>query len=432
MSTSNGISQLFFWLTSLCLASNLSCSEQLPAKSEPPPDWSEIQSIKMDGDLKVFWGVAGRDSKYNLEESIKHGFTQLDGLNPYADPANRQKNNINRYLQQNKLNPWEKPSFFEEVIKRNLSTLKNSDYLYQDIEFVFNTDINKAWNNREIRQASGTDNIEDFKNAYFKEWATWFSLPLKWAKDNNSDQKIGLYGVQVFSRDYHVFLRSSISDIPKTKQADLDFWKYLDDYVDFYLPSIYVFYDKPDSIYYMAANVEENYLRSRRFGNKPVYPFIWLRYHNGGDRKVAGKELNPYLVEASAVLPFFTGGKGFVLWGWEPKTKGQYYHSLPTFMNSLSRVAQLSSKISRAKLVIDQPAYVLWRTKQPLVRKLKVSNKEWIVMAIYPWQNEAEEKTIKVSLGSRSVNLKIKGRHTEIYHLDSRKTTRLSMRNQAE
>jgi hypothetical protein len=417
------------------LVNNYTFFPQLSAKSEPPPSWDEIESVQMNGDLKVFWNVGGGDNKYNFEESAKHGFTQILGLNPYADYVNKQKFNVNNYLIEKSLNPWQKPAYFETTVQQNLEKVKTTDYFYNDIEFVYNTDINKAWQEPEVREASQAKNIKEFEELYFREWSTWYTLPLKWAKENNPDMQIGLYGKQVFERDYFGFLKKPLdilADLGKNEnQKDLKIWKYIEPYVDFYTHSIYVFYDNPDSIYYMAANVEENYLRSRRFSKKPVYPFIWLRYHDGGDKKVAGQELNPYQIEASAVLPFFTGGKGFVLWGWEPRKKGQYYHSLPIFMNSLSRVAKLSSKISKAKLIIDVPAYILWRSKQPLVRKLKVSNKEWIVMAIHPWQSETAEKNIRVLLGWRLVNLKIKGRHTEIYHLNGRKLTRLSMASQS-
>ena len=106
---------------------------------------------------------------------------------------------------------------------------------------------------------------------------------------------------------------------------------------------------------------------------------IWLRYHDS-NKKLAGQELAPYLVEAMAVLPYFCGAKGVVLWGWEPKQKGQYYQTLPVFADSVGRVSDLSAKLAKAELIIDEPAHVLWKAKRPLVRKLNLSGEEWVVM----------------------------------------------------
>ena len=134
---------------------------------------------------------------------------------------------------------------------------------------------------------------------------------------------VGLYGPQPFRRDYWGVAGKSAKQIYGTHLNDAKLWKYIDPHVDFYVASVYVFYDDPGSIYYIAANVEENYQRTRQYGNKPVYAYEWLRYHNS-NKKLAGQELAPYLVEAMAVVPYFCGAKGVVVWGWEPGQKGQY------------------------------------------------------------------------------------------------------------
>jgi hypothetical protein len=141
---------------------------------------------------------------------------------------------------------------------------------------------------------------------------------------------------------------------------------------------------------------------------------------------MANRELPDYLVEAAAVLPFFTGAKGVVLWGYEPKNVGQPYHNLPVFINSLGRVADLSAKIAKAKLVIDRPARELWRDKKPLIRKFRVSKNEWILLATNPWQSQQDKIVVSTDCGSRSVKLEIRGKHTEIYHLQSSSLKRIS------
>ncbi len=159
-----------------------------------------------------------------------------------------------------------------------------------------------------------------------------------------------------------------------------------------------------------------DYQRTRRYGNKPVYDYEWLRYHDS-NKKLAGQELAPYLVEAMAVVPYFCGAKGVVLWGWEPKRKGQYYQTLPTFLDSLGRVSDLSERLSQAELVIDEPAYVLWKEKRPLVRKFRLSDNEWAVLAVNPWQAEDARSSVKAMCGARTVELPLVGRHPGVFEV---------------
>jgi hypothetical protein len=393
--------------------------------SEPAPTpWEQIRPVPMSGDLRVFWDVGGRDRAYNEEQAVKHGFKPVDLLGTYSDYPGKQKENINTFLATNRTNPWNKPEFFERIIKRNIAARGGKGAIFvHDIEFDFEEDIEKAWADEAARVASCAKTKEQFTATYFREWATWFSLPCVWAKKQWPREPVGIYGPQPFRRDYWGLAGKSAAQIDGTHRTDAELWRHIDHHVDFYIASVYVFYDNPGSIYYIASNIEENVQRTRRYGNKPLYAYEWLRYHDS-NKKLAGQELAPYLVEAMAVLPYFSGARGLVLWGWEPKGKGQYYHSLPRFMDSLGRVSDLSAKIAKAKLVIDEPAHVLWKEKRPLVRKLRVSSDEWIVMAVNPWQGETVKKEIAVQCGARSVALTLEGRHTDIFHIQGGRVTK--------
>jgi hypothetical protein len=165
----------------------------------------------------------------------------------------------------------------------------------------------------------------------------------------------------------------------------------------------------------MAANVEENVERTRRYGNKPLYAYEWLRYHSS-NKKLADQEVSPWLAEAMAVLPYFCGARGLAVWGSESKRKGQYYHVLPAFMNSLGRISDLSAKLAGAKLMSDEPAHVLWKSKRPLVRRMRVSADEWIILAVNPWQSEEAKSTVEVPLENSRITVELRGRHSEIFH----------------
>jgi hypothetical protein len=345
-------------------------------------------------------------------------------LNTYADYPGHQKENIDRALQGNRTNPWKKPDFFERIIRRNIAQAgRVGESLVHDIEFDFEEDIEKAWDDLEARKASGAATQDEFAKAYFREWASWFWLPCEWAKEDRPGMPVGLYGVQPFRRDYWGVAGKSARQIDDTHRSDAELWQYIDPHVDFYIASVYVFYDDPGSIYYIAANVEENYQRTRRYGDKPVYAYEWLRYHDS-NKKLAGQELAPYLVEATAVVPYFCGAKGVVVWGWEPGRKGQYYANLPRFAESLGRLSGLSERLAKAELVINEPAHVLWKEKRPLVRKFKLADDEWAVLAVNPWQAEDARSTVGVRCGAQVVELPLVGLHTGIFVVQDGRVTK--------
>jgi hypothetical protein len=388
-----------------------------PARAQNAP-WSSIPTTPLATDLKLFWNVAGGDDSYNVPEAQRHGFELADVFNTYADYPGKQRQNIQRAIKGNRTNPWLKPPFFEAVIRRNISLYGKAPILIHDIEIDFEEDPAVARQDLTARQAAKTGRPEDFAGQYQREWATWFTLPLQWAREIHPHQRVGLYGLQPFPRDYW-----NLSEATKSQRVEARFqirngiWKHVDPFVDFYIASIYVFYDRPDSLFYMAANIEESLKRTRQYGSKPVYAYVWLRYHTGGD-PTSTPELSPYLAEAAAVVPFFSGARGLVLFGWEPGRKGQYYARLPVFMNSLRRVSDLAEKIARATPTLDPPATSLWWERRPLIRKLQVSSDECVFLASNPWQADTAKSVATSSCGNDAVRFELVGRHSQIYHFN--------------
>lgn len=407
---------VLYYFSEMVVVHAIQSTHEVVVAKQAKPDWNQLPVIAMHGGLEVFWNVLDGTNRENEAQALAHGFMPITLLNTYADYHGEQRENIARYLRKGNKNPWIKPSFFERIIKRNITMRPSSGTYVHDIEFGFQENIEKAWADPSIRTASGVETFHSFEEAYFRKWAEWFWLPIKWTKEIYPDSRVGLYGVQPFRRDYWGIVGKTAQQIDGTHRSDRKFWQYIDQYVDFYIASIYAFYDSPGTIFYMASNIEENYLRTRQFGDKPLFAYEWLRFHNSNMIE-GNRELEPYLVEAMAIIPFFSGAKGIVLWGYEPHLKlgdGPPYVTLPLFMQSLNRVARLSDKISKAHLVIDEPASVLWTEKRPLIRRLIVSDEECIVMAINPWQAETDETQVPVRCGKITNQVTIKGRHTTL------------------
>ncbi len=411
-------SALTLFVMTAVLAVPLTCAAAEPATllgANGKRTWEQVRPVQMRGNWKIFWNVGGSEVDYNNREALAHGFQLVNLVNTYADYPGNDRENINRARKDNRTNPWKKPPFFERIIRRNLrQAARGGAIMVQDIEFPFEEDVNKAWLDPEARAASGARTEEGFAKLYLREWASWFWLPCQWTKEDLPGMPVGLYGVQPFRRDYWGIAGNSAEQRDGTHRSDAELWQFIDHHVDFYVASVYVFYDDPGSLYYIAANVEENYQRTRRYGNKPVYAYEWLRYHDSNTR-LAGQELAPYLVEAMAVVPYFSGAKGVVVWGWEPGRKGQYYEHLPLFARSLGRLSDLSERLSRAELAIGEPAHVLWKEKRPLVRNLMLSANECVILAVNPWQAEDARSQQSVSCGSRMVDVPLVGRHTGIF-----------------
>jgi hypothetical protein len=79
-------------------------------------------------------------------------------------------------------------------------------------------------------------------------------------------------------------------------------------------------------------------------------------------------------------------------------------------------VSELSAKLAVAQLMPDEPAHVLWKAKRPLVRRMRVSADEWILLAVNPWQSEDASSTVEVPLERGPITIELRGRHSEIYH----------------
>lgn len=380
--------------------------------------WDPIPSIDMRGGLEAYWNVYDWSSTNHLQ-AYSRGLKRIFLIGPYIDRAGGKKAPI--VGSPSDSNAWRKPSHFESTVRGDLLHSKRQfvpevETLVLDIEHEFQQDVTKAWQDPESRADSGAKDFAEFEAAYFREWATWFSLPLQWGKEAFPGTRLGLYGAQPFRRDYWGIAGRTAQQIDGTHANDALMWQYIDPYVDFYVSSIYIFYNNPDAVFYMAANVEENFQRTRSYGDKPVYAYGWLRYHNS-NRAEGNRELEPWQVEALATVPYFSGAKGVVLWGYEPQLKGDMghaYQNLPVYMNSLARIAALSEKIGQGKIQLDPPAHVLWKEKKPLVRRVDVIDGECVFLAINPWQGDNDVSEAQVTCGSDTVTLEMKGRKTTL------------------
>lgn len=370
----------------------------------------------MRGGLAAFWDVGGAPAQ--AKAAYARGFKPLTRLNTLADYVGGQQENIARTIERPP-NPWARPPFFEKVVRRNIARRPPSGPYVHDIEIAI-APATKAWANSAIRRASDAADDRSFREAYFASWAEWYTLPLQWTKAEYPQAFAGLYGPQPFQRDYWGISGKDIDQLKTKHRDDLNLWKRIDPFVDFYVASIYAFYDNPDTVFYFAANVENNYLMTRSLGDKPVYAYTWLRFHDS-NIQLADQEIPNYLAEAMAITPFFSGARGVVLWGWEPQAVNPEvtpYRNLPLFMRSLGRVAAVSDKLGKGRVRIDTSAQTLWNSRHPLIRVVVIEPGECLVMGVNPWQDETSNSSASASCGGKAHKVPLRGKHTTIVHVE--------------
>jgi hypothetical protein len=236
---------------------------------------------------------------------------------------------------------------------------------------------------------------------------------------------VGIYGLPPYWYEDTGFVSRTPAELARRHDLDLRIWRGVDPFVDFYPVSIYAFRDQPDTVMMFAANVEANYRRTRAFGDKPVYAYAWLRHHDQS-KALGNREIAPYLAEAMAIVPYFSGARGIVLWGWEPKLGARDiapYQTLPLFVRSLARVASLSDRIGGGRLVIDTPAQAVWKARAPLVRHVVLGPDACVVMAIDPWQDEDAQSAVPATCGGRTISAPLRGKHTTLLLVEAGRVT---------
>lgn len=132
---------------------------------------------------------------------------------------------------------------------------------------------------------------------------------IEWMREAAPSLKLGVYAIPPI-RDYWTPVRN----LPGARSgwtAANQFLKPIADAADFTAPSLYTFYEEiPGWVKYATANIEE----AQKFG-KPVYPFLWCRYHNSNkNRKYQFIEGDYWRKQLETVRD--RGANGVVLWDW--------------------------------------------------------------------------------------------------------------------
>ncbi|AQG79084.1 T9SS type A sorting domain-containing protein [Spirosoma montaniterrae] len=162
-------------------------------------------------------------------------------------------------------------------------------------------------------------------------------------------------------------------------------------------PSAYYYYDYPnqlaqDYLAYLLFQVEAN----RAWSNKPVVPWVWMRYHNS--TPFYPRMVQPFMAEATAIFPFFSGAAG--LWLWEnpsvETTNTDNYAAYEHFIHGLYRLSRFSDMFQGSyERVIETPARDLMDKRAPVWRGV-VKNNAILIAAQNPYAADGARTSLTV------------------------------------
>ncbi len=183
--------------------------------------------------------------------------------------------------------------------------------------------------------------------------------------------------------------------------------------MDFMTPSAYYYYDYPhpfagEYLSYLLFQIEAN----KAWSDKPVIPFVWMRY--SFNQEFSDQPIRPWMAEATAIFPFFSGADG--LWLWENSGLGNDDIGIYEYFNrGLYRLSEHKRFFEEIyELVLETSARDYNESKAPIWRGV-VKDNEILIAAHNPFAtDENTETTIGVAYKEWSGTVSLKGFETKL------------------
>ncbi|MBX2954018.1 MAG: T9SS C-terminal target domain-containing protein [Leadbetterella sp.] len=177
--------------------------------------------------------------------------------------------------------------------------------------------------------------------------------------------------------------------------------------MDVLSPNAYFYYDYPhifagEYLSYLMFQTEAN----RAWSARDQWIFLWNRYSY--TPQFTGKNIRPWMSEAMAIFPFFSGARG--IWLWDNMEPSADYSGYGYFMKGLYRLSAFRSFFEGDhQLVQPVSARDYNENKQPVWRGVYKDGR-LLVAAHNPWaKSENEQVTITINYGSLKETITLKG-----------------------
>lgn len=189
--------------------------------------------------------------------------------------------------------------------------------------------------------------------------------------------------------------------------------------MDVLTPSAYYYYpyENPlgkEYLAYLLFQIEVN----RAWSDKPIIPFVWLRYH---DSFTPGSPLIPkFMAEATAIFPFFSGAKGLWLWdnNYFDQTQQQNYAAYEHFINGLYRLSRFADMFQgNYELVIPQSARDHMELRNPIWRGV-VKDGQILIAAQNTYASETQQTSLTLTYKQWTKTITLNGRDVFLCQFD--------------
>jgi len=398
-------------------------------------DWSLFPEFKLP--FKIIYG--GNVQNGDINGPLKHGYSHIADFNflkqlpienramiyygvaypnanqPWENLRSPWGNNLETYR-----NKWNfEYDFYSELIGNN--QLLETDVFAFDIEAVWRFDHEiLQLRDKSIPAEYKTLSDAEFLKIYKRDMRNLYSSAVKtfMANGKSANLKTASYAdspiVNTFTNIQGKTWEKWQSDktntnfITNNEEGNVggEFYNAL----DIVTPSTYYYYDYPhpfagEYLSYLLFQIEAN----KAWTNKPIVPFVWLRYSFTSEFK--NKDIKPWMAESTAIFPFFSGADG--LWLWDNSdlfNNATDFSQYEYFNKGLFRLSKFKSFFEgKHKLVLEISARDYNENKQPIWRGV-VKGNEILIAAHNPFaKNDNEEVSIGVSFGgwSRVIKLKV-------------------------
>ena len=407
-------------------------------------NWQQFPAFSLPFKI-IYTGPRFKDS---LQLPLKHGFSHLANFTP-ADVNLPQKNRAILWGGTASLqgqpwyeieSPWENDlQKYQEKWRREIremadmfsdtqgKAMPNLDILMLDVEREIPTDAAIRFLKSDLNIPTQYRKLSDvdFTERYKKDLSKIYAEPIKYLKAN------GIPTTTQFA---------SYSDAPiKNAEFPLNYtwqeWQTSDKVLNYYMidsvskkvggefykqntflaPSAYFCYEygtikEYPNIAYQLFQVEANIARS----DKDIMLFEWLSYNKCQATSTYGynQSIKKHLIEAQAIMPFFSGAKGIWLWEGPINPDTLNYSRYETYINSLYRLSQFKDFfVGDYRLIIPKSAYQHFQDRDPIWRGV-LKGSEVLIAAINEFANDDEITDLEVNYGGWSQKIQLKGKET--------------------
>ncbi len=309
------------------------------------------------------------------------------------------------------------------------------DFIALDIERIHDTDREILGIKTNQRVPENYRNLSDaqFTERYKRDMQKLYAAPVDFLRTRSlSSTKVGSYSDVLIRGSFNNWLGMTVTPW-KDWTTDPNFLLHVMrdtltgkvggpfyHQLDFLTPSCYYYYDYntspfgKDYLAYLLFVIEAN----RAWSDKPIIPFVWLRYHDAFNPTIPF--VPNFVAEATAIFPFFSGAKG--LWLWEgpvENTRQDNYTVYEHFIAALHRLSQFKSFFEGDyELVIPQPAVENAKTKSAIWRGV-VKGNEILIAAQNPYATSDTQLTeLRVVHQNWQKNITLKGREVFLCKFD--------------